>query len=375
MTTTEPPRALHFVPGLRFSCTGCGKCCNSDWALPVTEKKATSLEKTELFQRKVRQGYEPLKVVDETIILGTRENGGCVFLDGPLCEIHRDIGAEEKPLTCQLFPLNLVSTPDGIHVSLSFACPAVISGVGPPIDERWEWLSGFLAMEDDNPPMSEVGETVLIAKEQEWSYADYLVLEAKLLEAIDDSLCPEGVLNWACQLLEDGPTLGAAGFSVEKTSSLLGQAVSLLDIFGRTVIGIMELDTSPEEREQFINGLAEESQSRSVKTGAHFPSFSYYRPPSEMARNLLIKFMKSQIQGKRLLTGETVVSRLLAFGTAIAVVCYYLEAQARESGSLHFSFEHLERAFTLVEENLLTHSQDLRAFLSAVRRRADSDDR
>ena len=362
MINPEPRNALHFVPGLSFSCTGCGKCCNNDWSLPVTQKKAESIEKTELYQQKVREGYQPLQVVGEAIILGTKENGGCVFLDGPLCEIHRDIGADEKPLTCQLFPLNLVSTPDGTHVSLSFACPAVLSGVGPPIDERREWLTDFIKTEDDIPPLSEVGDIVQVTANLEWSYSDYLILEKKLLDGIDDSLCPQGLVNWACILLEDGEELGAEGFSTLPVSSLLEHALFMLDIFGRTVVSIMELDTTPEEREAYIAALSEDNLTRSFKTGASFLSFGYYRPPSEMARNVLVKFMRSQIQGKRLLTGDTVASRLLAFGTGIAIICYYLESQARESGTLHFSFEQLERAFTLVEENLLTHSHDLEPF-------------
>lgn len=360
MKHQQPTAALHFVQGLRFSCTGCGKCCNNDWDLPVTNARAESIQKTDTYENKTRLGYTPLKLIKGTFILGTRDNGECVFLDGSLCEIHRDHGADAKPLTCQLFPLNLVKAPDGYHISLSYACPAVISGIGPPLEERREWLDQFLLIEDDIPPLSLVPETISISALCEVPYAEYLELESKLLGCLDDSLCPQGFINWACTLLEFGPSFSAAEFSPLQVSPLLEEALSLLDIFGRTVVGILEAE--PEQRGPFIESLAEDGLGRSRRTGATFPNFSYYRPPSEIARSVTLKFFRSQIQGKRLLTGQTVVSRLLTFGTGFAILCYYLEAQAKEYKSLHFSFEHLERAFAIVEENILTHSDDLEPF-------------
>ena len=178
----------------------------------------------------------------------------------------------------------------------------------------------------------------------------------------DDSLCPQGIINWACTILEEGSAFSADTYSPVKVCGLLEEALKLLDLFGRSAVGIMELEVSPDERAAYIEALTEDYQARSLRTGAAFPNFSYYRPPGEMARAAIVKFFRSQFLGKRLLTGQTVVSRLLAFGTGLAVICYYLEAQAREYKSLHFSFEHLEKAFAIVEENLLTHSDDLEPF-------------
>ena len=354
--------SIHFVQGLRFSCTGCGKCCHNDWDLLVTKEKAESIQETELFAEKVRQGFTPLRVLDELFVLGTRDTGGCVFLDGELCELHRDLGPESKPLGCQLFPLNLVQAPDGYHVSLSFACPAVLAGVGTPIDERREWLSKFITSENDIPPLCVVPEQISVSLHREIPYNEYLELEAKLVACLDDSLCPQGIINWACTMLEEGPKFSVDAWSPLKVCPLLEEALQLLDLFGRSIVGIMELEGSPNEREAYIQSLTEDYLGRSLRTGAAFPNFAFYRPPSEMARAVIVKFFRSQFLGKRLLTGQTVVSRLLAFGTALAVICYYLEAQAREYKSLHFSFEHLEKAFAIVEENVLTHSEDLEPF-------------
>ena len=362
MTAKESNRTIHFVPGLRFSCTGCGKCCHNDWDLPVTKTKAESIGQTDLFKQKVREGYLPLQLVsDDLYILGSRPDGGCVFLDGELCEIHRDIGPDAKPLTCQLFPLNLVRAPDGYHVSLSFACPAVLAGVGPPIEERRSWLTGFVATDDDIPPLTRVIDDVSLSANLDISYADYLRLESELLGCLDDSLCPQGLVNWACTLLEGG----LAQFSPMKVSDLLPEALDLLDVFSRTIVGIIELEVSPDEREAYIQALATDFAGRSNKLDVSLPVFSYYRPPSEMCRTSMVRFLRSQFAGKRLLTGSSVVSRLLAFATGLAILCYYVEAQARETGSLHFSFQQLERAFALVEENILTHSDDLDPFFDS----------
>ncbi|MFA5507713.1 MAG: YkgJ family cysteine cluster protein [Vulcanimicrobiota bacterium] len=357
---SSPP--IHFVPGLHFSCTSCGKCCKNDWDLIVTKGKVESIQKTELYAQKVREGYAPLRVLEEVVVLGTTEDGSCVFLDGTLCELHRDLGEDSKPLGCQLFPLNLVRTPDGFHVSLSHACPAVLAGVGAPLPAQREWLTRFITNVEELPPLAAVGEKVWISDLCEVPYCDYLLLETKLLEFIKDDIYPQALINWACTILEQGASFSASDFSPGRICTMLEEALELLDIFGRAIISILELESGHEERELYSQGLIEDGVSRSHRTGAAFPPFNWYPPASEMTRATLIKFVRSQIQGKRLLAGQTVVSRLLAYGTGLAIICYYLEAQAREFGSLHFSFQHLEKAFSIVEENVITHSDDLERF-------------
>jgi Fe-S-cluster containining protein len=364
MNTKDFSGPIHFVPGLHFSCTGCGKCCRNDWDIPVTQKKAQSIRGTELFQKKSKDGFIPLKMIDDSLVLGRRPTGGCVFLaDDELCELHRDLGGDSKPLSCQIFPLNLVKTPDGLHVSLSFACPAVLAGVGLPLEETRDWVASFVEVDDDIPPLTMTSDPVSLSANCEISYSDYLELESRLLDCLDDSLCPQGLVNWACGLLESGPEL--ENFSPLRVSSLLSEALGLLDVFGRAVVGIVELPDSHDEREDYMQALATDYAVRSNRLGIPLPSFAYYRSSSKMTRDVVLKFVRSQIAGKRLLTGPSVVSRLLAFGTGLTVLCYYIEAQARKTGTLHFSFQQMESAFTLVEENILTHSDDLEPYFDS----------
>ena len=50
--------------------------------------------------------------------------------------MHATHGSDAKPLACRLFPFTFVATPTEVRVSLSFACPAVIDGEGPPLAEQ-----------------------------------------------------------------------------------------------------------------------------------------------------------------------------------------------------------------------------------------------
>lgn len=96
-------------------------------------------------------GGEPLVRDREGRLVTTRRSGACVFLapDG-LCRVHSSLGPEAKPRTCRQFPFLLASTPDGVFVGASFACPAVRSGEGALLEEAREEILSLLA---EAPPV------------------------------------------------------------------------------------------------------------------------------------------------------------------------------------------------------------------------------
>ena len=56
-------------------------------------------------------------------ILATAPGGACVFYDGRLCDIHRELGAAAMPVACQQFPRIAVRDRRGTFVTLSHFCP------------------------------------------------------------------------------------------------------------------------------------------------------------------------------------------------------------------------------------------------------------
>lgn len=363
---SQQDAVLHFSRGLNFTCTSCGKCCNNDWDLPVSQAKAESIKSRDLYQEKLKDGYLPLKVNAEgKVILGRSPDGACVFLEGEWCELHSRYGADSKPAACQLFPFNLVQAPDGYHVSISFACPAALAGIGPPIETHREALTQLLGSISDRSPLTELRGPISLSEHCDVTWETYLELEQRLLEHLDDGLSADQFIAWACNILENVHDFGSLQLSEVnfwQDSVLLNPALDLLDFFGRVVVAIIELPEDKDGRPQLTEDLSQNNKVRSTRTGTLLPSFGYYHPASEISRSLFVKFFRSQIIGKRLLSGGTVVARLLAFGTSFALLCYYLESQMREHKTLHFSFEHLEKAFSLVEENILTHSDDLEPY-------------
>jgi len=60
---------------------------------------------------------EPLVRLDSATgqYMLNRVDERCVFLDSDnLCIVHKAAGIEAKPITCRLFPLHVVQTPDGV---------------------------------------------------------------------------------------------------------------------------------------------------------------------------------------------------------------------------------------------------------------------
>jgi len=118
------------VPGLRYSCHGCGACCR-DFTIELSPADMERLD---------RQGWQAeLGVPFWTEFRGRRwlrqrSDGACVFLqDDGRCRVHARFGLEAKPLACQLFPFSFAPGPERARVGVSFACSSVQRGLGAEI--------------------------------------------------------------------------------------------------------------------------------------------------------------------------------------------------------------------------------------------------
>lgn len=190
--------ALQLLPGLRFSCTCCGRCCRQ-WGIEVN---AAEKERLEQFDWGQVPGAPPrdefFRQDGARTLLGLQPSGLCRFLgEDKLCLIHKHFGAEAKPATCQRFPYQFVRTPTGVYVSLSYASVGACENSGRELGETRDELA---ALCERLGPDREQGADVALTDTKRTSWADYLALEERIRAAIVGPLWPallagEGLLT------------------------------------------------------------------------------------------------------------------------------------------------------------------------------------
>lgn len=126
---------------IRYGCLQCGKSCRQDWDIWLSPER-------------VRENYLELFVHNDSPFESVGENwrvrrqsGACASLDSQSrCSIHAQLSYRAKPYRCQQYPVLLVRTPDGLRVSASYTCTAVLEQHGPDLAtlerEVEEWLDG-----------------------------------------------------------------------------------------------------------------------------------------------------------------------------------------------------------------------------------------
>jgi lysine-N-methylase len=148
------------------------------------------------------------------------------LLEDQRCAIHARDGEGAKPRACRIFPMTFVATPAGVRVGLSFACPAVLDGEGPPLaEQRGEIESLFAAAVDGTRYLLRMGERVRLSREREIAFAEAERLCAAFSEALaSDALliervCRAGAINALVQnALADGKSFDDA-FAAAKAGS------------------------------------------------------------------------------------------------------------------------------------------------------------
>jgi uncharacterized protein len=92
-------RSYFFDQGLKFECTGCGKCCTgASGTIFVNDREATAIAKRLGMSKTTflsKHAY-PMKGGHS---IKEKANGDCVFLNGKMCGIY-----EERPTQCRTFP-------------------------------------------------------------------------------------------------------------------------------------------------------------------------------------------------------------------------------------------------------------------------------
>lgn len=133
---TRDGRALFFDPGIRYGCIQCGKSCQRDWNIWVRREYPQRIGSEMLLQLRVLPENAFVEV-EEALRLG-RDEAGCHFTNGHQCAIHHHAGYDMKPYQCQQYPLLITETPEGLRVSASYTCTAVLQGRGEGLQAQVE---------------------------------------------------------------------------------------------------------------------------------------------------------------------------------------------------------------------------------------------
>jgi len=354
---------LHFPPGQQYNCTVCGKCCRADWRIKVHPDKAESMSKLKSFQRVEKEGYKPIVVVDEQPLLTRREDKACHFLgEDDLCEIHGEAGLHAKPAPCKLYPFQMVSTPDGYFVSLAFTCPAVITGVGDTLESHAQELKETIALAPHFfPPDLKANPSVTLTTDCKVGWEAYREWEESALQELSESRSPvASLLSLAAGIARtasENIPLTEVDRTSDRTVMAQEQLQSLLPFFTVMTIATIEQKSDLEKRQALTASLMNGEPHYSERLEADFPATGPRKPLDMMTRSVLQRYLHQQFWGKRLITGPTLLTRVLYLAAGVESALCYLQAKKELTSTLHFSLDLVEWSFHYLENDVLLHHE------------------
>lgn len=353
---------LHLPAGQHYECTACGRCCRAAWTIAVDPSAEAKIRDSGASRKIESAGYQPLELVDGRLATSRTDQQACVFLDGEnLCELHAELGGEAKPIVCQTYPFLLTQTPDGIYAALSYACPAALLGDGPPLEVSRQSLERLISQRwDEMPQGSAIKEQIPLLGSALISWEDYRLLEERLLDSFDSRRPILSLLGAAVQLVLAEPEEGRYRLperALDEPYNFGGFDLELASMVSCNLIAICENVEAPEDRARLGSQVWNGERPWSPRFGITLPAFRLGEPPDEQARTVIERYVRNFIFGKRLLQ-DTLVSRLLALVCGLSILLYYVEALTPIEGPEPA----LDRAFTLVESELLSHTKSFDGF-------------
>ncbi len=196
--------ALEWLQGQdppRHACQGNGTCCGATFLGPLTAEDVQRVGRLTFGTRLGPGSSGPKRLgagqstgpdqLFETVALGGRDYLGmargederCLAQgEDLLCDIHREHGADAKPVACRVFPLRFYRSPQGIHVSLLLACDgyARARGAAGPWPARDPEIRALLAQ---GAPAPKLAVPVELSPGLPISWEDWRALRQQMLDS------------------------------------------------------------------------------------------------------------------------------------------------------------------------------------------------
>lgn len=138
---------LRVLPGAKFSCQGCGKCCTGFSFGPVEPQVIQNLIDQDMASK-----WPPAQEApwyhehtgpdgpDGTPVFSlAHRDGHCVFLrPDKLCAIHAELGESAKPWFCREYPVRIVQDAKGLTATIRADCGGFSASYasGQPLDDQ-----------------------------------------------------------------------------------------------------------------------------------------------------------------------------------------------------------------------------------------------
>lgn len=178
---------LHFEPGLKYACVQCGFGCRTmEVQLDRPSWEAIDGLPLDAMEPRARQAESAVVASPAGGVCALRQvDGKCLFLEGAnLCGLHRVHGYDKKPQPCRDFPFRYTVTPDGVYVGLSFACTAIQTEQGPPVETHAPTIREQIGASLNIHEAAADGGRVALTGDLAISWEQYLRLEALLGELL-----------------------------------------------------------------------------------------------------------------------------------------------------------------------------------------------
>lgn len=358
---TPAEQEIHLADFQAFACSGCGLCCTRPWNVRVEPEIEPGVRRSELYQRREREGYVPLEVLDSGKVNANRQrNGDCMFLtESTLCGLHSELGGQGKPVGCQLYPYRPTVTPSGTYFTLSFACPPVVAGQDTDLESNRAQLTEVLARW---PQAADWYGEALLAQDQVQSltWESYLLLEGWMLETYDPAAPLDSLLGLAATV--SAIAMGEAGWPPPARPPLDSDLLrDLLLTYLTAIVSIVENEKDHAARGPYAEALREGRRLPSCYVDSLLPVLDLDRGLPEWALRTFHRYVQNQLLGKSVLT-PSVVAKLLTMAVGYACLCHYAEGFRLARAESELSLKSLTLAFEVVEADVVSHSTALTVF-------------